>query len=145
MRTLPIALIFLLLASVGCRQEEKNVERDQAVLLYNRICSAALVYTDSISKAQDSTSVDSLRDRFEERLVEINYAAIPDTDYSLSEGENDTIKMRLDSLVAMHARRLRELGERKTLPVDSIDSLTSMQKVHLTSPAVKVKSESVAP
>ncbi len=125
----------------SCRDEERNNEREQAVTLYQRTCRAASIYTDSLSKAKDSTEVTDLFNRFEERLVEINYSVLPDTDYGLSEGENDTIKMMLDTLLAVHDLRLRQLGEKKQEPIDSIDSLVSGQNVHLTSAAVKIKHE----
>lgn len=139
MRILPIIMFLLLIMAGACRHEERNIGREQAVSLYSKICSTTIKYTDSIRNAGDSATVDALRDRFEERLVEINYSVAPDTDYSLSEGENDTIKMRLDSLVAMHARRLSELGKPKDLPLDSIDSIGTMEKMHLTSSAVKLQ------
>lgn len=145
MRSFPIVILLMLFISAGCRHEESNVDREEASLLYKRICDAAILYTDSISKAQDSASVETLRDRFEELMVEINYASVPDTDYSLTEGENDTIKMMLDSLVSIRRLRLEELGKPKELPVDSIDSISSVEKMHLASSAVEVKNKTVAP
>lgn len=138
---LPLCLVFLTYALFSCRQEKSNVERTQARLLYERTCKEAALYIDSMRNAKDSTMVSALLDRFEERLVKINYDAVPDTDYALSEGENDTIKMALDSLLAMRVRRLKELGERKPEPTDSIDSIAVGEQMHLTSGTVKVKQE----
>lgn len=130
---------FSLLPLMSCRQEKENVGREEAERLFIRTCRTAAIYTDSLKKAKDSTEVTSLIERFEQRLVEINYEASPDTDYALSEGENDTIKMALDTLMAVRIRRLIELGKRNLETTDSVDSITAMDNMHLTPSTVKIQ------
>ena len=117
MKTPSSGLISLLgIAAVccaSCKKEHTQNSHAEAERLFHDIHKVTLLYTDSILNARDSISLFELMNRYEEKLEEVNYAALPDTDYNLTEGENDTIKMAMDSLVSAKVRRLRELGERK--------------------------------
>lgn len=121
--------------------------REQADQLYKRICSTTVLYIDSIKTAKDSTAVESLFERFEERLVKINYESIPDTDYSISEDQNDTIYIHLDSIRRVRLHKLEDLGRKHIERQDSLlsaDSIGISENKHLATGAVKVKKESVS-
>lgn len=129
MKKLAITLSLVgILFFTGCRKEQSTGSHEEAARLYAKICKATALYTDSILHAKDTTTLYALLERFEDRLEAINYEALPDTDYNLTEGENDTISMALDSLISARIRRLRELGERKALAIDSVSADSSVIK-----------------
>lgn len=117
--------IFLSLLS-ACRPGDEKRDRTAADNLYSRIISITRRYTDSIGSAKDSTTLFGLIDRYEERIVKINYDALPDTDFNLTEGQNDTISLWMDSLLSVKVRRLYELGHPEPLPADTVGSADSL-------------------
>ena len=78
--------------------------------LYHTTCNVAQAYIDSIQSAKDSTQVHKLMENFEQRIEEINTNVKPDTDYGLTEGENDTIALLLDRISEVRSARLKSLS-----------------------------------
>lgn len=145
--TILTGALSLILGLLSCSKNQDNTMREHADLLYRRICSTSVAYMDSIKTAKDSMAVESLYERFEERLVKINYESIPDTDYAISEDQNDTIYIYLDSIRRVRIHKLEDLGRKYTELPDTLvsaDSISVSQEEHLTSGAVKVKKKSVS-
>lgn len=124
MKTLPIiALIFAAaVGTAGCAREKKDNDRAESSALYHRTCTLTEQYIDSLKQAKDSTEVNRLLDVYEERIDELNFDVAPDTDYKLSEGENDTIAMLMDRLAATRAERLKTLDAKAHQTLDSLKS-----------------------
>lgn len=99
----------LAVASGACKSESKDVKADAASGLYERTCRLTRVYIDSIKNAKDTTQVADLLERYELTLDKINFEVTPDTDYNLTEGQNDTIEMLMQKLSAAREARLRAL------------------------------------
>ncbi len=115
-----VVMAILLMSAAACKREKQDTTHEEASRLYSGICSATRLYTDSILAASDTTQVNLLIEHFEERLEAINYDALPDTDYNLSEGQNDTIFQLLSALTEARVKRLKELGVHNPAPLDSI-------------------------
>lgn len=126
-----IAIVILSVAavSVSCRSDKEDETNAEANELYEKICRAVSLYTDSVATASDSAAVNALMERYGDRLDAINYEALPDTDYHLNEAQNDTIAMLMDSLIVKRNRSLEGLAARGVSSIDSIgvDSAASPQ------------------
>lgn len=127
-------MLLLGLVFVSCAREQEEQSREESIKLYRSISSLAETYIDSLENAKDTLALNSLMERFENRLDDINYAVIPDTDYSLSEDENDTIFMLLTQVMAARRTRMEELLSRRLQIVeDSLsqddDSPTSVDSI----------------
>lgn len=100
---------FLALMAAGCiRGREENRERE-AESLFNDVRELVISYTDSMAAAKDSVSVAELSERFEERITKINMGYPPETDFSMTEQENDTLKVLLEKYAAARDSRLEKL------------------------------------
>lgn len=109
------AMLILYISSCGKKVEEDS--RGDAKGLYKRTCSLTQAYIDSISVAKDTLELNDLLDRYEERVDALNMEVESETDFKLTEGENDTIIQLLERLSHVRRERLRALGA--TLPADS--------------------------
>lgn len=123
-----VSLCIMAFAAGACGRDKNETSHEEASKLYVSICRLTSVYADSISNAPDSATVYGLVERFEERLDEVNYEVLPDTDYSLNEAENDTISIMLDSLGRVRARRLLKLANRKAA-VDSVGDVAKADSI----------------
>ena len=106
----------------SCTHQQVEQSREESIKLYKSISRLAEVYIDSLENARDTLAVNTLMAHFEEKLDDINYAVVPDTDYSLSEDENDTIFMLLTQVMATRRTRMEELLSRHGTGVEE-DSL----------------------
>ena len=115
------ALILLIMASASsCKKNDDNRGREEARRLFDGMVNLTKAYTDSIKAAKDTTQLNELIGRFEERIDKMNFDVAPDTDYSLTEGENDTITMMMDKFSAERMAKLKALSEQKVEPADSV-------------------------
>lgn len=107
-------LTLLLLAGVGtgCKKEMKDPKPAEARALFESTCELTRSYIDSIKIAKDTAMLHQLITNFEERIDNLNMSSAPDIDYSLTEGENDTIMQLLDRLSAARAERLKALASK---------------------------------
>ncbi len=122
-RLLPPALMLALIASAGCGKSDDNSARIEADALYRNVVSLTRKYTDSLRLAKDSTTVNGLMLRYEAAIARLNMDAPPETDFNLTEDQNDTI----------HALQKRMLGLRDNI---------LKKKVHLAADTVEGESES---
>lgn len=122
-RLLPPALMLALIASAGCGKSDDNSARLEAEALYRNVVNLTRKYTDSLRQAKDSTMVNGLMLRYEAAIARLNMDAPPETDFNLTEDQNDTI----------HALQNLMLGLRDNI---------LKKKVHLAADTVEGESES---
>lgn len=103
----------LLLTACGGATEEQQDTTDDSDRLYHASLSLIAAYTDSLRNAPDSTAVNEKFQRFQQELDSLNRAVVPDTDLLLTEGENDTLYMRITALVEIYNNRLKGLEQRR--------------------------------
>lgn len=114
-------MLGILSLSWSCGGEKSVDEHAEASGLYKRTCMLTRQYIDSIKSAKDTVTLNALLERYEEMLDRMNFEVEPDTDYQLSEGENDTISMLMDQLAKAREERLKVL---RKAPADSVASDT---------------------
>lgn len=115
----------IVLTLCACSREEKKVDQHETSGLYIKMCNLTRSYTDSIMAAKDSTQLTQLLDRYELRVDALNFEVSPDTDYQLSEGQNDTIVMLMQKLQEARDSRLhsfRSAGNQSATESDSVPS-----------------------
>lgn len=124
MKKLIFCLPLFLLAGIvvsACENTGSNDDNQDVERLYSETCRLTALYTDSMTKANDSSALSGLMKRFDERLTRINFSVKPETDYHLSEGMNDTISLLIDSLRRVYNERLYELAHPLMEKEDSIN------------------------
>lgn len=115
-----IYLIFGIAAlAASCSDNNGGHRSEQARELYEKSLKLGLIYTDSISCAQDSSEVMRLSNAYEEELTKLNYHYQPELDLEISEGENDTLMRVSTKLVEIKDSILKKLGKPTELP-DSV-------------------------
>lgn len=111
------AIAILLAASCSSNSEEKSEQEVRK--LFEQTCKLTKLYTDSIKSANDTTAVEALMTRFDERMTDLNFSVTADTDLKLTEGQNDTIASLIAKLRSVYNARLDSVSGRHALP-DSI-------------------------
>lgn len=114
-------LAILTLICWSCRQEDHNSKRVQAVNLYYKSVSLLNLYTDSLSHAGDSVAVIRLSDRLNNQLALLNFEFPSETDFEITEGENDTLMSLTEKYVLLRDSLLYAFAH----PAVSPDSLAT--------------------
>lgn len=91
MKIIGILGTVILLSFYSCQKHENKDNSEEARELFNKSAFLINEFTDKIASAQDSLTVDSLQQLFEKRIVDLNFSFSPETDYKLTEEENDSI------------------------------------------------------
>lgn len=120
---IPIVLLFLLAVLqlfTSCRQSEKNIQDHASLALYQQTCELTEAYLDSVSSAPDSLQLMLITDRFESRMERLNMDVAPETDYRLSEDQNDTIARLIEKLILAKEARLKYFLRHTSEHTDSV-------------------------
>lgn len=105
----------------SCRKQPDNSAAEmEARNLFTKSVETISHFSKEIEHAQDSLTVDSLETAFEKSLTEINFSFPPQTDYKLTEQENDSIFILLGNLKKTIEAKLSSLSV-KEIP-DSLNS-----------------------
>ena len=122
---LALPALIAVIASGGCRRDNKDTDHAMAAQLFGKSVSLINLYTDSMRTARDSAALKRMTNDFDERLAKINFQFPADTDIHLTEQENDSLIKLLDTLVAVRKDREKYIDVK--LRKDSIahDSLTN--------------------
>lgn len=109
----PLMLILPLLLCACGRGSEKE-STSQADILYsetlriiNAYADSLRVASDTLSLATDSLAPERLMAKLNAELDSLNMSMPPNTDLQLSEAQNDTIIMALESLIDLRPKDLR--------------------------------------
>ena len=129
--------IFLIIATtifiVSCEKKVTQFHNEEARQLFEESASLISKYTDEIKIAPDSASVDSLNERFEKKITEINFHYPSETDLNMTEQENDSLFNLLSNLKQVTTIRLQELKktDNDTIPMDTFHGRISckMRKI----------------
>lgn len=127
---LPALAVAVTATLCGCVQKAENSERAEARALYEESLALIDRYTDSVSAAKDSATLNGLMTRYQEEIGDLNFRHVPEASYAISEGENDTLTTRTlrlvnlaDSLLYRYAHPLVLRAD--SLPKDTISSADS--------------------
>lgn len=123
LKIVALSLVGLMMSS--CIKEKVNFAHQESLKLYEKMCNLTQSYIDSIEAAKDSTQINSLIDRYEASVDKLNYEVTPDTDYLLTEGQNDTILLLMLRLSDIRDERLhsfRNGGSQNSAETDSLPS-----------------------
>lgn len=107
------------LISISCRGEQEANDNTDINTLFKGTCKLTTVYIDSIKTAKDSAELESLMERYDVRVTELNFRVAADTDLRLSEGQNDTIIQLMDSIRKIYDVRRHFFAHHKEV-VDTI-------------------------
>ena len=128
---LPALAVAATVTLCGCERKADNSERAEARALYEE--SVALIdrYTDSVSVAKDSATLNGLMVRYQEEIGDLNFRHAPEASYGISEGENDTLTTRTLRLVNLADSLLYRYAHPLVLRTDSVskDSVPAQQAI----------------
>ena len=84
-----LALLFFF--HISCVKEKQPTDNKESHELFSKSAELILSVTSQIEAARDSSSIDSILNAFDKNLTDINFSVPPETDYKLTEEENDSI------------------------------------------------------
>lgn len=128
MKKLIVPVVSAALICMGsCSKAKEARMTDEARELYKKSMKLSALYTDSMSKAKDSTAVNRLFAAYDDNLTKLNFEYPPDADLDMNEGQNDTIIRASRKIVQLRDSMLKEFGRRPVIEPDSIstDSIVS--------------------
>ena len=97
------------LVLLSCNKKEEHSGSLEARELFNLSAETILDYIKSIPEAKDSADVDSLYNRFQKEVTDINFKFPPETDLKLTEQENDSLFVLLQRLNIVRKEKLESL------------------------------------
>ena len=104
---------FLCIVAMGCSStEKKNPNADVEKMFMDEVRSLE-GYTRKISTAKDTATVDSLFRLASESIDHINANNAPEADMRLTEGQNDTLQIKINALIASRHQRIKYLLQRR--------------------------------
>ena len=120
---IPPLTLFLFLGS--CRKQEEHKGDAEARELFKQSAEFIVDITNQMKETKDSVSIDSLSAVFEKKITEINFAFPPQTDFKLTQQENDSIYKLQENLRRIKEEKLKEFSQipLDTLPVSEQDLL----------------------
>ena len=118
-------VFFLLILFTSCKKKTTPVNNEDAHELFNQTSSLLVEFTDKIQLAQDSASVDSLKQLVEKHLVDINFSVRPETDYKITEEENDSLFRLMNQYRNISQEKLRSISQNNTLEEELPDSINN--------------------
>lgn len=101
-----LAVLFFM---VSCHHEEDNTMKNESNKLYSGTLKLIKEYSDSLSYASDTLAVTTIFQNFNKSLEKLNFEVIPDTDLELTEGQNDTLYMKLCEIRAHYDEKMKEV------------------------------------
>lgn len=123
----------LLFGVISCRQQPDDRLTAEARALFEKSVKLTGVYTDSLTKAKDSTTVLRLNDAFESELTKLNFQYPADTDLDMDEGQNDTLSRLNRHFIEVRDSMLyyfaHHVAVPDTIPTDSIE-VTPPPSIH---------------
>lgn len=94
----------------ACGKNESTVKNEDAERLFNESVKVISYFDSRIKMAKDSTEMDSLFNQYEKQITDLNFSVAPQTDFKLSEEENDSLFKLMEQLVATKNEKLRMLS-----------------------------------
>ena len=95
-----------------------NTKSEEARQLFQESSELIMDITSKMQTASDSITLDSLSQYLEKRLTDVNFSFPPETDYQLTEEENDSIFKLMRLMEKTYAERLEYLS----LPADTLSN-----------------------
>lgn len=109
-------ILILISILVACNKSAHEEINTHAMHLYNDVKSLIKSYSDSLSNANDSATINNILSKYESDLTKISYKYPAETDYQLTIGQQDTISKLTDEFVRLKQLKLQSLYQ----PNDSI-------------------------
>lgn len=94
----------------SCIAKVDNNSAQEARELFNQSATVTLQYINYIKAANDSLEVDSILERFDKKITEINFNFPPQTDYKLTDQENDSLFNLISILNQEKVKKLSSLA-----------------------------------
>ena len=123
MRAIFAAAILAMTILPSCHRNNNKGNHEVARQLFMKSMYLTEEYIDSLDQARDSASINRIVENFNLKITTVNYEFPPDTDYDLSEEENDSlIRMfkRMDATVDKKLKTFAGKTANDSIPADSI-------------------------
>ena len=102
---------------VSCNKKNETENIDEARLLFSQSVELIREYENNIKNAKDILELESISNIFEKKFTDLNFLFPPETDYKLTEQENDSLFKLLKSLNKSKSDRFLEMS---CNPTDSV-------------------------
>ncbi len=115
-------IIIISLLTISCNKEQGTIDRSKATLLFSQTKNLIQQYSDSLLTATDSTEIIETTGKFENQLKALNLKYPSNTDFLMTQGQQDTIIKFTDSLISIKNKKLKQFSttNRECLFTDTI-------------------------
>ncbi len=115
-------IIIISIFTIGCNEEKGTIDRSKATSLYGQTKNLIQRYSDSLLVATDSTEIIEITGKFEDQLKALNLKYPSDTDFLMTQGQQDTIIKFTDSFISIKNKKLKQFSttKRDSLLIDTI-------------------------
>ena len=114
-----LSVILILPPLSSCHKKSEDNVNVEAEELFSKSVEIILNYTRLIEVSHDSIELDSLVAAFEKEIDRINFTVPPETDFKLSEQENDSLFFLLQNL------NIEKKFKFKSFSIQRIDTIES--------------------
>lgn len=95
----------------SCAGNQEENRQDESQLLFQNSVDLISTFSENIKMAGDSLLIDSLKTEFDKQLADLNFNFPPNTDFKLTEQDNDSIYTLINNFRKESEKRLVELHE----------------------------------
>ena len=127
MLVIRVLLVSLVLLGLSCSTNKESDNNEEARLLFHRSAQLIKETTHNMKIAADSASIDSLSRLYEKKITEINFSFAPETDFKLTEQENDSLFKLIGSMKTVKYNKLKEFSIILGDSLDLQDNLVSKE------------------
>lgn len=110
MKKFLFTLVGLFFLFSSCAAKDSTENNEEARELFEHSSLLILEIKNKIGMASDSLHVDSLLQIFDKRIVEINFSKHPETDFKLTEEENDSLYKLIKELKLKSEEKYQEFA-----------------------------------
>lgn len=100
----------ILLLFVSCQSNKEKDDSGEARELFSQSVNALIEYTSKISQCKDSLEIDSIIEKYEKVITDINFSVPSETDFNLTEQENDSIFLLIEIMKRTVSDKFKEFS-----------------------------------
>ncbi len=114
--------LLALLPSTGCSKNNRGIDRKTQRDLFNQSISLLEKNIHTIINTTDSAKLDSVYNLYEEELTALNLKFPPETDFKMTESENDTLITLITRINHLRDSLLKSFATKSIAQPDTTES-----------------------
>ena len=95
----------------ACQKKENTIEYEEAEELFSKSASNLQNFLIKLENASDTAEIDSLLILLEKQTLDINFSFPAETDFKLTEQENDSLFCLMQIIQSLKEKKLKEFQD----------------------------------